>query len=87
MSQKILFQVFLFTARKTQNRSEIVDQYSLSCDKHNTKPKQYILNFLKDELDVKFIGRLVRQPSLSLRYITLTPEDCESLEEIFKRVS
>ncbi|KAL5282117.1 PPP1R37 family protein [Megaselia abdita] len=73
-------------ARKTQNRSEIVDQYSLSCDKHHTKPKQYILKFLKDELDIKHIGRLVRQPILSLRYITLSPEDCESLEEIFKRV-
>lgn len=62
--------------------AEITDLYLKSCKKHHTKALKNVLDHLKT-LDL----HLTRQPLLSLKGIQLTPDDCEPLEEIFKRVS
>ncbi|KAH8263211.1 hypothetical protein KR044_005951 [Drosophila immigrans] len=61
--------------------AEISQLYVQSCYKHCTKPKKNIQDHLKS-LDLS----LTRQPLLSLKGIELTPNDCEPLEEIFKRI-
>lgn len=62
--------------------AEITDLYLKSCTKHGTKPLKNVLDHLKT-IDL----HLTRQPLLSLKAIQFTPNDCEPLEEIFKRVS
>jgi len=62
--------------------SEIVDQYEQSCQKHKTSPLKSVTDHLKG-LDLN----LVRQPLLPLKANQLAANDCEALEEIFKRVS
>ncbi|XP_017041324.1 serine-rich adhesin for platelets isoform X2 [Drosophila ficusphila] len=61
--------------------SEIVDQYEQSCQKHHTKPLKSVMDHLKN-LDIN----QVRQPSLPLKGNQLAANDCEALEEIFKRI-
>ncbi|KRJ97467.1 uncharacterized protein LOC6527061 isoform X3 [Drosophila yakuba] len=61
--------------------SEIVDQYQQSCKKHNTEPLESVVDHLK-ALDLN----QVRQPLLPLKAKKLTANDCEALEEIFKRI-
>ncbi|KAI8119367.1 Protein phosphatase 1 regulatory subunit 37 [Lucilia cuprina] len=63
--------------------SEIAELYITSCQKHNTKPLQSILDHLKA---VDLTKQLRRQPLLSLKSIKLAPSDCEALEEVLKRV-
>ncbi|XP_065358025.1 serine-rich adhesin for platelets [Calliphora vicina] len=63
--------------------SEIAELYITSCQKHNTKPLQSILDHLKA---VNLTKQLRRQPLLSLKSIKLAPSDCEALEEVLKRV-
>ncbi|XP_033236699.1 serine-rich adhesin for platelets isoform X2 [Drosophila pseudoobscura] len=62
--------------------TEIVDQYDQSCRKHRTEPLESILNHLNG-LDLTLQAR---QPLLSLKGNQLTANDCEALEEIFKRI-
>uniref|UniRef100_A0A1A9WM43 Uncharacterized protein n=1 Tax=Glossina brevipalpis TaxID=37001 RepID=A0A1A9WM43_9MUSC len=62
--------------------SEIAELYVTSCQKHNTKPLQCVLEHLKG-VDLQ---NQLRQPLLSLKSIKLRPSDCEALEEVFKRV-
>ncbi|KAH8305433.1 hypothetical protein KR018_005015 [Drosophila ironensis] len=61
--------------------SDVKDQYVQSCRKHHTDPLSNILEHLKN-LDL----HQARQPLLSLKANKLAPNDCEALEEIFKRV-
>ncbi|XP_017069795.2 LOW QUALITY PROTEIN: serine-rich adhesin for platelets [Drosophila eugracilis] len=61
--------------------SEVVDQYVQSCVKHHTTPLESVMDHLKG-LDLN----QVRQPLLSLKAKKLSPNDCEALEEIFKRI-
>uniref|UniRef100_A0A1A9URL9 Uncharacterized protein n=1 Tax=Glossina austeni TaxID=7395 RepID=A0A1A9URL9_GLOAU len=62
--------------------SEIAELYVTSCQKHNTKPLQCVLEHLKG-VDLQ---NQLRQPLLSLKSVKLRPSDCEALEEVFKRV-
>ncbi|KAH8350712.1 hypothetical protein KR084_004730 [Drosophila pseudotakahashii] len=61
--------------------SEIVDQYVQSCKKHNREPLKSVMDHLKS-LDLN----QVRQPLLPLKANQLVANDCEALEEIFKRI-
>ncbi|XP_016987491.1 uncharacterized protein LOC108050348 isoform X2 [Drosophila rhopaloa] len=61
--------------------SEIVDQYVQSCQKHHTKPLKSVMDHLKS-LDLN----QPRQPLLPLKANQLAANDCEALEEIFKRI-
>ncbi|XP_070075766.1 uncharacterized protein [Drosophila takahashii] len=61
--------------------SEIVDQYVQSCKKHNREPLKSVMDHLKN-LDLN----QVRQPLLPLKANQLVANDCEALEEIFKRI-
>ncbi|XP_037712269.1 flocculation protein FLO11 isoform X1 [Drosophila subpulchrella] len=61
--------------------SEIVDQYEQSCQKHKTTPLKSVTDHLKG-LDLN----QVRQPLLPLKANQLAANDCEALEEIFKRI-
>ncbi|KAH8282584.1 hypothetical protein KR054_008552 [Drosophila jambulina] len=64
-----------------QSIAEIVDEYVDSCRKHKREPLQSVLNHLKN-LDLN----QVRQPLLPLKANQLAANDCEALEEIFKRI-
>ncbi|KQS70627.1 myb-like protein U isoform X2 [Drosophila erecta] len=64
-----------------KSSSEIVDQYQQSCKKHNTMPLESVVDHLK-ALDLN----QARQPLLPLKGKELTANDCEALEEIFKRI-
>ncbi|KAH8260805.1 hypothetical protein KR038_000678 [Drosophila bunnanda] len=64
-----------------QSIAEIVDQYVDSCRKHNTEPLDSVMDHLKN-LDLN----QVRQPLLPLKANQLAANDCEALEEIFKRI-
>ncbi|KMY88559.1 mucin-19 isoform X3 [Drosophila simulans] len=64
-----------------KSSSEIVDQYQQSCKKHNTQPLESVVDHLRT-LDLN----QVRQPLLPLKAKELTANDCEALEEIFKRI-
>ncbi|KAH8409880.1 hypothetical protein KR009_000299 [Drosophila setifemur] len=64
-----------------KNIADVVDQYVQSCQKHHTKPKESIMDHLKN-LDLL----QARQPLLLLKANQLTANDCEALEEIFKRI-
>ncbi|XP_060666418.1 mucin-2 isoform X1 [Drosophila nasuta] len=68
-------------AYQVSSIAEIFELYEQSCAKHHTKPMKNILDHLKS-LDLS----LTRQPVLSLKGINLSPNDCEPLEEIFKRI-
>ncbi|XP_030377351.1 mucin-5AC [Scaptodrosophila lebanonensis] len=68
-------------AWQVKSPSEITELYEKSCRKHNTQPLLSILEHLK-VLDLK----QGRQLLLSLKALPLTPNDCEPLEEIFKRI-
>ncbi|XP_052837768.1 mucin-5AC isoform X1 [Drosophila gunungcola] len=61
--------------------SEIVEQYEQSCQKHHTKPKESVTDHLKS-IDLS----QARQPLLPLKANQLSANDCEALEEIFKRI-
>lgn len=56
--------------------------YRKSCEKHKTEPIETVLSHL-ETLDFTSIER---SPILNLKNQQLTPESCEALEEIFKRV-
>lgn len=62
---------------------ELRDYYSASCSRHNAKPLDVVL----EHLDALEVDGNARAPLLDLHETTLTHEDCESLEEVFKRVS
>ncbi|XP_034128470.1 serine-rich adhesin for platelets isoform X2 [Drosophila guanche] len=62
--------------------AEIVDEYKQSCVKHSTESLQSIVDHLNG-LDLTL---QTRQPLLSLKGEKLTPNGCEALEEIFKRI-
>ncbi|XP_070139490.1 pneumococcal serine-rich repeat protein isoform X1 [Drosophila kikkawai] len=64
-----------------QSIAEIVDQYVDSCRKHKTEPLKSVMDHLKN-LDLN----QVRQPLLPLKANQLAANDCEALEEIFKRI-
>nr|XP_017095634.2 mucin-5AC isoform X1 [Drosophila bipectinata] len=64
-----------------KNNADVVDQYVQSCQKHNTQPIKNVMDQLRN-LDL----HQARQPLLSLKEIQLAANDCEALEEIFKRV-
>lgn len=72
-----------FIASTVKSISEIAELYITSCHKHQTLPLPSVLEHLKT-VDIQ---NELRQPSLSLKSVKLTPSDCEALEEIFKRVS
>ncbi|XP_043950309.2 mucin-19 isoform X2 [Drosophila biarmipes] len=61
--------------------SEIVDKYEQSCQKHKTTPLKTVTDHLRS-LDLN----QVRQPLLPLKANQLAANDCEALEEIFKRI-
>lgn len=62
--------------------AELEQLYKHSCVKHNTDPLKLVLDHLQS-LDLQ--GAL-RQTALNLKDTKLTPESCEALEEIIKRV-
>ncbi|KAH8248839.1 hypothetical protein KR032_003547 [Drosophila birchii] len=64
-----------------QSIAEIVDLYVDSCRKHKRDPLKSVLDHLKN-LDLN----QVRQPLLPLKANKLEANDCEALEEIFKRI-
>ncbi|KPU73515.1 uncharacterized protein Dana_GF15445, isoform D [Drosophila ananassae] len=64
-----------------KNNADVVDQYVQSCQKHNTEPIKNVMDQLRN-LDL----HQARQPLLSLKEIKMRANDCEALEEIFKRV-
>ncbi|XP_034668632.1 serine-rich adhesin for platelets isoform X2 [Drosophila subobscura] len=69
-------------ACQVRSIAEIVDEYKQSCVKHSTKPLESIVDHLNG-LDLTL---QTRQPLLSLKGEKLTPDNCEALEEIFKRI-
>ncbi|GLV43239.1 uncharacterized protein CBL_14081 [Carabus blaptoides fortunei] len=63
------------------NIHELLEAYEVSCFRHDTKPNETILNQIND-----FEINNLRSDKLTLNTDTLTSNECESLEEIFKRV-
>ncbi|XP_039289055.1 protein phosphatase 1 regulatory subunit 37-like [Nilaparvata lugens] len=63
------------------NKEEVISSYLESCEKHGSRPISSVLEQLQD-LDFT----LERNACLDLKGRTLTPLDCETLEEILKRV-
>lgn len=71
------------TAKPNLSAKELIELYRKSCSKHDVEPLMVVIKHLET---MDFQNMTPRSNSLVLRENKLTPQSCEALEEILKRV-